>query len=91
MALASREDESQRLTAAFCAHVHLRREAPARPPQGFVLLTADGTGCVLTTTGRIFCWGGYNFSGELGNGTVTPFSLSAEIFEIPAPVVPPRP
>jgi hypothetical protein len=48
-------------------------------------------GCVLTTTGRIFCWGSYNFSGELGNGTVTPFSLSAEIFEIPAPVVPPRP
>jgi alpha-tubulin suppressor-like RCC1 family protein len=27
--------------------------------------------CALTTTGRIFCWGGYNFYGEIGSNPVS--------------------
>jgi alpha-tubulin suppressor-like RCC1 family protein len=33
--------------------------------------------CAATTTGRIFCWGGYNFSGEIGS---EPVSERSDIF-----------
>lgn len=52
-------------------------------------VTGGRVGCVATTTGRIFCWGGLNFLGELGNGAASPYSLSAEVFEVPAPIAPP--
>ena len=70
-------------------------EAPARPHPVLVPLVADapvigGTmGCVLTTTGRIFCWGGLNSFGELGNGTLPNYSARLEVFRIPTPIVSP--
>ena len=45
--------------------------------------------CTVTTSGRIFCWGGFNFSGELGTGTVGGLGAQAHVSNTPKPVVAP--
>jgi alpha-tubulin suppressor-like RCC1 family protein len=47
--------------------------------------------CAVTTSGRIFCWGGYNFFGELGTGVVGGIGVNAHVTNIPTPVVAPIP
>jgi alpha-tubulin suppressor-like RCC1 family protein len=47
--------------------------------------------CAVTTTGRIFCWGGYNFFGELGTGVVGAIGVNARVTNTPAAVVAPIP
>jgi len=47
--------------------------------------------CAVTTNGRIFCWGGYNFSGELGTGAVGAIGVNARVTNMPAAVVAPIP
>jgi Regulator of Chromosome Condensation (RCC1) repeat protein len=47
--------------------------------------------CAVTTSGRIFCWGGYNFFGELGTGVVGGIGINADVTNIPRPVVAPLP
>lgn len=45
--------------------------------------------CAVTTTGRIFCWGGYNFFGELGSGVVGGTGVDARVSNTPKPIVAP--
>jgi alpha-tubulin suppressor-like RCC1 family protein len=47
--------------------------------------------CAVTTSGRIFCWGGYNFFGELGTGVVGGIGANAHVTNMPTPVVAPVP
>ena len=46
--------------------------------------------CAVTTTGRIWCWGGYNYLGELGSPPVSPPGPGAEIRPTPSPVEAPQ-
>lgn len=39
-------------------------------------VTDDDNVCALSDAGRIFCWGGRNFYGELGSGPVSPVGAS---------------
>jgi alpha-tubulin suppressor-like RCC1 family protein len=47
--------------------------------------------CALTATGRIFCWGGYNFWGEIGSDPVSdPNDITRSFLRgRPTPVDPP--
>ena len=47
--------------------------------------------CAVTTSGRIFCWGGYNFFGELGTGVAGGIGINARVTNTPTPVVAPIP
>jgi alpha-tubulin suppressor-like RCC1 family protein len=58
-------------------------ESPALGP--------DDHACALTANGRIFCWGGYNFFGELGSGHVGGVGAGANVTTVPVPVVSPAP
>ncbi|MGZ3332095.1 MAG: RCC1 domain-containing protein [Gemmatimonadaceae bacterium] len=50
-------------------------------------IDTDDHACTLTTTGRIWCWGGLNWFGEIGSGTVTvPFPGPFEVHWMPEPV-----
>jgi alpha-tubulin suppressor-like RCC1 family protein len=42
--------------------------------------------CGLTTSGRIWCWGGFNFFGELGSSPVSRPGVEANIRPTPAPI-----
>ncbi|HEX8673092.1 MAG TPA: hypothetical protein VF710_14450 [Longimicrobium sp.] len=45
---------------------------PGEPKFASVSAGGDaGHSCALTTRGEAYCWGGLNFAGELGNGSVT--------------------
>lgn len=55
--------------------------APHAPARGL----ADHA-CALTTRGRIWCWGGFNFFGALGSPPVSPPGIGAQIRPTPAPV-----
>jgi alpha-tubulin suppressor-like RCC1 family protein len=49
---------------------------PVLVPQLFSIASAEAGGaqtCALTTTGTVFCWG-YNYYGEVGNGSSAPQS-----------------
>ena len=49
-------------------------------------IDTDDHACALTTTGRIWCWGGLNWFGEIGSGTVSvPFGI-VEVHWMPEPV-----
>jgi len=50
----------------------------------------DYHACALTTTGRIWCWGGANFYGELGSEPVSEPGVRADLRPLPMPVDPPR-
>lgn len=47
--------------------------------------------CAVATSGRIFCWGGYNFFGELGTGVVGGIGVNARVSNTPEPIVAPAP
>jgi alpha-tubulin suppressor-like RCC1 family protein len=50
-------------------------------------IDTDDHACTLTTTGRIWCWGGMNFFGEIGSGPVSvPFPGIWEVRGMPEPV-----
>lgn len=51
-------------------------------------LDEDDHACAVSITGRIWCWGGYNFSGELGSPPLSEPMISAIIRPAPTPVVP---
>lgn len=46
-------------------------------------------GCAVSSTGRIWCWGGYNFFGELGSPPMSEPMVSAIVRPTPTPVVSP--
>lgn len=50
----------------------------------------DYHACALTITGRIWCWGGNNFYGELGSEPVNEPFISAVLRALPNPVDAPR-
>jgi alpha-tubulin suppressor-like RCC1 family protein len=54
--------------------------------QGAPTLTEYDNVCALTTTGRIFCWGGYNFFGELGSSPVSKAGGPVHSRAVPTPV-----
>jgi len=69
---------------------------PADHPRAVLMPAAAGApavgweedhACAVTTSGRIFCWGGYNWSGELGTGVVGELGANARVTNIPTPVV----
>jgi hypothetical protein len=53
-------------------------------------VVAGDQACAVTTTGRLFCWGGRNWYGELGNGEATDVD-EFRMYAMPAPVVTPAP
>jgi alpha-tubulin suppressor-like RCC1 family protein len=71
---------------------------PVASPRAVVMPAAESApavgweedhACAVTTSGRIFCWGGYNFFGELGTGVVGAIGVNARVTNIPTPVVAP--
>lgn len=54
---------------------------------GAPALDEDDHACAVSTTGRIWCWGGYNFFGELGSPPMSEPMVSAIVRPTPAPVV----
>lgn len=46
----------------------------------------DDHWCGLTTSGRIWCWGGFDFFGELGSPPVSRPGIEANIRPTPAPI-----
>jgi alpha-tubulin suppressor-like RCC1 family protein len=65
------------------------RPTPAAMPAvlGSAALGYDDHACAVTTHGRIFCWGGYNFFGELGLGVFGGIQGAAQLHPVPAPIV----
>jgi alpha-tubulin suppressor-like RCC1 family protein len=49
-------------------------------------IDTDDHACTLTTTGRIWCWGGLNFFGEIGSGPLSEPRGSVELRGMPQPV-----
>jgi len=66
------------------------RPQPVRIPvvAGAPALNESDHGCAVATRGRIWCWGGYNFFGELGSPPVSEPMLTIIIRPTPAPVGP---
>lgn len=51
-------------------------------------LDEDDHACAVSTSGSIWCWGGYNFFGELGSPPKSVPLVSAIVRPTPTPVVP---
>lgn len=68
------------------------RPTPVRMPAalGAAALGVNDHACAVTTRRRIFCWGGYDFFGELGTGRVGGIGAAANVYPTPAAVVAPR-
>lgn len=49
-------------------------------------IDADDHACALTTTGRIWCWGGLNWFGEIGSSPLSEPLVSFELRGMPKPV-----
>lgn len=49
----------------------------------------DDHACALTTSGRVWCWGGPNFWGELGSAPMSEPMVSADLRATPTPVTTP--
>ena len=73
---------------------------PVTSPRAVLMPAAEGApavgweedhGCAVTTSGRIFCWGGFNWFGELGTGLIGEIGVNARVTTIPTPVVAPIP
>jgi alpha-tubulin suppressor-like RCC1 family protein len=47
------------------------------------IAAGDGNSCALLTSGHIDCWG-YNYYGELGNGTTTESDTPVEVWDVTA-------
>ena len=69
-------------TTPLAVHMPAVQSAPA--------IDEDYHACALTTTGRIWCWGGLNFYGELGSGPVSEPNVSWDLRPVPTPIDAPR-
>jgi alpha-tubulin suppressor-like RCC1 family protein len=69
-------------TTPLGVHMPVAQSGPA--------IGEDYHACALTTTRRIWCWGGLNFFGELGSEPVSEPSVSAYLRAVPTPVNPPN-
>jgi len=65
-------------TTPLAAHMPTAQHAPA--------IGEDYHACALTTTGRVWCWGGLNFFGEIGSEPLSQPQVSIELRGLPTPV-----